>query len=163
MDELVQERRNYSGLAIEFHLCCTNPSIWYKEMVMTLAYLQGSCWALPTVTVPVTVSIRKSNQGPDSIWIKIYLTSIGNPILERQDDRKIVLPPQWDFLYLCIWIRSLLISSDVTFTKWPPGGHIGLLLLWVIKFQSFFLNFIYIIFLGYVKKRNCLWHILLRK
>ena len=51
-DGLVQERRNSSVLAMEFRFCCTNPSMWYREIVMTLSDLQGSCWALQTVTVP---------------------------------------------------------------------------------------------------------------
>ena len=147
MDGLVQERRNYNALVIEFHLCCTNPSIWYKKWWWHWRIYREVVGYCQLSRSRVTVSIRKSNQGPDSIWIKIYLTSIGNPILERKDDRKIVLPPQWDFLYVCVWIRNMLISSDVTFTKWPHGGHIGFsFLLLVIKFQSFF-NFIYIIFL----------------
>ena len=29
LDELVQERRNSSALAMELRLSCTNPSIWY--------------------------------------------------------------------------------------------------------------------------------------
>ena len=59
-----RERRNYSALAIEFHLCCTNPSIHNKEMVMTLAYLQGSCWALPIVTVPGHSLNQEIQPGP---------------------------------------------------------------------------------------------------
>ena len=137
VDGLVQERRNYSALAIEFYLCCTNPSIWYKEMAMTLAYLQGSCWALPTVTVPGNSLNQEIQPGPwfnmnKNIYYQYRKSHFGE--IGQSVDRRIVLPPQWGFLYLCVWIRSLLISSDVIFTKWRPGGHIGFwLLLWVIN------------------------------
>ena len=35
IDELVQERRNSSALAMELRFSCTNPSIWYINVIIT--------------------------------------------------------------------------------------------------------------------------------